>query len=316
MAAGPRAVVGRKGAYRGVHLAPGPFSVIDTAYWLEPRAGLDPVFSYYALLTVDINGMDSGSALPSLTRDHFYAVPLRLPSLAEQERIAGVLGAFDDLIEVNRRLATDLEQLAFTRCSALSISAPRIRFDELATRVVDRVKPSEWDAGSVYLGLEHFGVDGVGLIGQGSLSTVQSASLRFMEGDVLYGKLRPYFRKVARPGFPGVASAELWVLRANAGHSQALLHAVTQTPEFSAVAMAGNSGTKMPRADWDHIAKMQVPDLRGILTATEESALHELWETSQELRQEIADLTRQRDELLPLLMSGKVVVEPEGAPVP
>jgi type I restriction enzyme S subunit len=139
LAQGPRPVVGRKGAYRGVHLADGPFWVIDTAYWLEPQEHLDPVFAYYALLRVDINGMDSGSALPSLSRDHFYGVPLDLPPLEEQERIAGVLGAFDDLIETNRRLADQLDEVRVARVSAaLAESTFETRLTDIAAFVNGR----------------------------------------------------------------------------------------------------------------------------------------------------------------------------------
>ncbi|MHB1500478.1 MAG: restriction endonuclease subunit S domain-containing protein, partial [Candidatus Dormibacteria bacterium] len=50
---GPAVIVGRKGAYRGVRYSPGPFWVIDTAYWLRPVADLDPRWAYYQLLTQD-----------------------------------------------------------------------------------------------------------------------------------------------------------------------------------------------------------------------------------------------------------------------
>src|SRR5450759_2089984 len=45
---GPTVIVGRKGAYRGVHYSPGPFWVIDTAYWLRPVVDeIDMRWAYY-----------------------------------------------------------------------------------------------------------------------------------------------------------------------------------------------------------------------------------------------------------------------------
>ena len=105
-------VIGRKGAYRGVHYSPAPFFVIDTAFFLKPRVELDTRWAYYRLLLADINGMDSGSAIPSTSRDDFYALPVRVPPLQEQREIAGVLGAFDDKIELNRRMNETLEAMA------------------------------------------------------------------------------------------------------------------------------------------------------------------------------------------------------------
>ncbi len=105
-------VVGRKGAYRGIHYSPDPFFVIDTAFYLEPKQEMDLRWVYYCLLTYDINGMDSGSAIPSTSRESFYRLPVRVPSLPEQRAIAHILGTLDDKIELNRKMNQTLEAMA------------------------------------------------------------------------------------------------------------------------------------------------------------------------------------------------------------
>ena len=52
----PSVIVGRKGAYRGIHYSPKPFFVIDTAFYLKPKVDFDIRWAYYELLTHDING--------------------------------------------------------------------------------------------------------------------------------------------------------------------------------------------------------------------------------------------------------------------
>ena len=108
----PGVVVGRKGAYRGIHYSPQPFFIIDTAFYLKPKVELDVRWAYYELLTQDINGMDSGSAIPSTSREEFYDLPVLVPPPPEQRAIAHVLGTLDDKIELNRRMNETLEAMA------------------------------------------------------------------------------------------------------------------------------------------------------------------------------------------------------------
>ena len=105
-------IIGRKGAYRGVHYSPDPFFVIDTAFYLKPKVEMDTRWAYYELSTQDINGMDSGSAIPSTSREDFYGLPVQVPPLSEQRAIAHVLGTLDDKIELNRRMNETLEAMA------------------------------------------------------------------------------------------------------------------------------------------------------------------------------------------------------------
>ncbi len=111
---GPGVVVGRKGAYRGVHYSADPFFVIDTAFYVVPKVELDLRWAYYQLQTLDINRLDSGSAIPSTSRQDFYALPVRLPPLAEQRSIAALLASLDDKIELNRQINNTLDALGQT----------------------------------------------------------------------------------------------------------------------------------------------------------------------------------------------------------
>ena len=105
-------IIGRKGVYRGVHYSSTPFFVIDTAFYLQTKVEIDSRWAYFALLTHDINGMDSGSAIPSTSREDFYSLPVEVPPLPEQRAIAHILGTLDDKIELNRRMNQTLEEMA------------------------------------------------------------------------------------------------------------------------------------------------------------------------------------------------------------
>src|SRR6185437_9250293 len=56
--------------------------------------------------------LNSGSAQPSLNRNFLYPLLVKRPPLDAQQRVAGILSAYDDLIEVNTRRIAILEEIA------------------------------------------------------------------------------------------------------------------------------------------------------------------------------------------------------------
>jgi type I restriction enzyme, S subunit len=111
----PSIIIGRKGAYRGVHLAQNPFYVIDTAFYTKNKIeDLFVLYLYYWLKNVDINAMDSGSAIPSTSRDEVYDLDFFLPEIDEQKAIASVLSSLDDKIDLLHRQNKTLEAIAET----------------------------------------------------------------------------------------------------------------------------------------------------------------------------------------------------------
>lgn len=107
----PSFVVGRKGAYRGVHYSKVPFSVIDTAFYVKNlnENVLDTKWAYYKFLTYDINSMDSGSAIPSTDRYEIYKIEVDLPDIKVQRKVVGILSSLDDKIEINNKIIKNLE---------------------------------------------------------------------------------------------------------------------------------------------------------------------------------------------------------------
>ena len=74
---------------------------------------VDRDFIYYALSQEDVfsslRNAQSSSTMPAITFEIASRIQLKIPSLEEQRRIAGILGAIDDKIENNRRINTNLE---------------------------------------------------------------------------------------------------------------------------------------------------------------------------------------------------------------
>jgi len=111
----------------------------------------------------------------------------------------------------------------------------------------------------IYLALEHV-ESWTGRYAASDKDRFESQVKRFRAGDVLFGKLRPYLAKVARPSQGGVCVGEFLVLRpSDAGVSGPYLeHLLRSKPVIDAV-NGSTFGAKMPRADWLFIGGLRIP---------------------------------------------------------
>ena len=131
---GPGIVIGRKGAYRGVHFSSQPFFAIDTAFYLKPKGTLDLKWAYYELLRFDINNMDSGSAIPSTSRDDFYGIPVIVPSPKVQDAFGQIVDKWFATIFANDKQSGTLATLRDTLLPKLlsgELSVARVKHQVL-----------------------------------------------------------------------------------------------------------------------------------------------------------------------------------------
>lgn len=109
---GPGVTVGRSGASFGVvGYTEKPYWPLNTALYVTDFHGNNERYVYYLLKTIDFTAYNTGSAQPSLNRNHLVNIPINLPEPTEQRAIAAVLGVLDDKIEQNRRTGRALEAL-------------------------------------------------------------------------------------------------------------------------------------------------------------------------------------------------------------
>jgi len=136
-------------------------------------------------------------------------------------------------------------------------------FGNCSLLIKDTFTPSEKES-IPYIGLEHIEQNSLQLNGIGNSSDVISNKFRFIQGDILFGKLRPYFRKVVCPEFDGICSTDIFVVRAKPGTDQKFLYYWMASQEFIDLADLSSTGSRMPRADWDFLCNIEkeIPPLR------------------------------------------------------
>lgn len=119
---GPSIILGRKGTIDKVQFSEAPFWAIDTTFYTTPKVAFDWRWLYFALSSFDLRKLNEASGVPSLSRESLATLSIAIPTLFEQQKIAAILTAVDDKLDVIARqisatqtLKQGLMQTLFTR---------------------------------------------------------------------------------------------------------------------------------------------------------------------------------------------------------
>ena len=105
----------RKGSLSNIQYTKKPFWTVDTLYYTEiDKKKVEPYYLYHYLKRLDLSNLNSGTGVPSMTFGAYYDIKIKLPDLPIQQKIASVLSALDDKIELNNRINAELEAMAKT----------------------------------------------------------------------------------------------------------------------------------------------------------------------------------------------------------
>ena len=136
-----------------------------------------------------------------------------------------------------------------------------MKFSDLATIRKSTVHPQAFDGYDNYLGFEHFDPGTLRFETTGDPASVSSTKQEFLPGDTIYGKLRPYFRKVGwSKDLRGICSTDLWVFKPKPGVDPRFVFYVAGSQEFTDLATQSSEGTRMPRASWSVVKDFEVLD--------------------------------------------------------
>lgn len=240
---------------------------------LRAREGVDPRFLLYTYLGPAFQAEIRQRAVRGSTVDRISLAlmgefPLRLPELAEQRRVADSLAAIDEKISLhhgmNETLVATVHALFERWLAAPRTSAWRAgTLGELADGPRRAVLPAQVDPDTPYIGLEHMPRGSLALGVWGRAAEVTSSKFEFRRGELLFGRLRAYFKKVGVAPVDGVCSTDIVVVapRAPAYAGVVLGHLASETMIRHVDALS--TGTKMPRAGWADVAgfEIEVPPL-------------------------------------------------------
>lgn len=286
-------------------------------------------FVYYFLLHKydSLKGLAKGAAQNNLNAGQVANFEILCPSLNQQLIIGDILSGYDDLIENNTHQIQLLEEAArqlykewFVRLrfpgheqAKVVDGVPegfcRMSLADLCQEKRDVVRPEKLNPETPYIGLEHMPRRSITLGDWEFADKVSSSKHKFQVGDILFGKIRPYFHKVGITFTDGIASSDALVIRSLRNNLLPLVLMVVSSDAF--VAMTSKTvkeGSKMPRADWKHMQRYPVllpPE--GLLNSFN-SAIEPILDQLRILVMMNKKLQEARDLLLPRLMSGEIRV--------
>ena len=109
----PSVLLPRKGSLDNIQYCDKPFWTVDTLYYTVVNEELaSPYYLYRYLRLLDLGQLDSGTGVPSMTFDSYYNIKVKLPKIEEQKLIASVLQNFDRKIALNRQINATLESMS------------------------------------------------------------------------------------------------------------------------------------------------------------------------------------------------------------
>lgn len=273
---------------------------------------LDHRFLHYVLLAEHDSMLRfaSGTVHQTIYFPEAKAMHICMPPLAEQHDVVRVLGSFDKKIEINRELIRDAESVLsdgfLRRFRDRDDSA---MFGDYSRSTQTTTDPTRLPPETPYVGLEHMPRGSLTLQEWETVQKVNSTKVQVRTNDVLFGKLRPNFHKVAVAPVDGVASSDILVIRPVRPDYWGISVAIAGSKAMNAHAVACSSGTKMPRVNWSDLARFPVPAVTHAEAQDFNRLAVPLLLRCRSAAQENLSLAQARDILMPRLLRGRPVGE-------
>lgn len=221
----------------------------------------------------------NGNVVKILNTQNQGQIVFPCPQILEQQQIADYLdkkcAEIDRIVETQKNIIEKLKEykqavITETVTKGLDKSAPlkdsgiewlgkipeHWEIRRLKTTLNLRNEKIEYN-GEHYIGLENV-TSNSGQYNIFDENIIDGISNKFYNGDVLFGKLRPYLAKATIVDFDGLCSSEFLVMQDYQGSNNFLLK-ILLCYWFIDIVNSSTYGAKMPRASWDFIGNMLIP---------------------------------------------------------
>ncbi|MCK8517704.1 restriction endonuclease subunit S [Methanoculleus sp. 7T] len=288
-----------------------------------------------------------GSVFGNAKRSDLETIHLLWPDKLHRMHTACILSSLDDKIEINHRMNATLEAMARVIFKSWFMDFDPVRAkmegrepagmnaetaalfpDELET-VDGQEVPKGWMIGKLgdvaenirrniqsmdigadtnYISLAEMPRKSIALDTWVKAGKIDSNKFQFQAGEFLFGKLRPYFHKVGVAPIDGVCSTDILVIVPKSQILNAFTLAQISSSPFIDFVNQSATGTKMPRTNWDTMARYTIVLPSAEVLGAFERAVGPMLKQIQNNIIQSRTLATIRDTLLPKLISGEIRV--------
>ena len=341
----PSVLLPRKGTLDNIQYCDVPFWTVDTLYYTEVNTNLaNPYYLYRYLSLLDLSNLDSGTGVPSMTFDNYYGLKIFLPNIEKQTKIAQILQTLDKKITINRQINQNLEAMAkqlydywFVQFDfpneegkPYESSGGKMVWNEKLKREI----PEGWDISLIkdiattYSGgtpkstnIEYYDNGEIAWINSGELNSpiITKTTNYITKCGLENSSAKLYPSNSILVAMYGATAGKVSLLTFEACSNQAvcgviptienmLYYVYFHISSLYSHFITLSTGSARDNISQDTIKNILLPiPTRNILKLFDEK-IGSIYQTIVNNYQQIDSLTKQRDELLPLLMNGQVSV--------
>lgn len=316
---GPGITIGRSGSIGTPHFYKNDFWAHNTVLYVKDFKSNSEIFLFYLLKTLDFTQFNTGSAVPSLNRNHIHELFVKIPSLPEQKTIASILSSLDDKIDLLHRQNATLEKMAETLFRQWFIVEAKEEWEmgcinDICTHHKTSIQPQK----NPTIKYSHYSIPSfdsnknpsseLGII-------IQSNKYLVPQYSILFSKLNPHKDKRIwllqnEVEEDSICSTEFQVvLPKKRIHLYFIYGWLSFDSNYNEIASgAGGTSGSHQRIDPSTIFNFQCPIINDEYIEKYNSIVEPMYRKLRTNQTQIRTLTQLRDTLLPKLMSGEIRV--------
>ena len=253
-----------------------------------------------------IQAVDNGATRGNINAQTYASMPVMLPDRNKQDEIVSILSSLDDKIDLLNRENATLEAMAETLFRQWFIEEAKEDWEKGKLGEICEYAKEKADIANIdrntYITTENMCSNKQGVVPPSSVPENIKVTI-YSPDDILLSNIRPYFKKLWLSDRNGGCSNDVLCIRSKSKIFKYFVYYTIRQDEFFDYVMLGSKGSKMPRGDKHHIMNwpIQKPP-KQMLELFNEFVLRSIGKMQNNNRQ-ILCLEKQRNTLLPKLMS-------------